>query len=169
MTERRERFLELIRENRVRLRRICRVYGEDSEDERDLFQEILLEAWRSLPSFEGNASVDTWLYRVALNTALGRERRREVRREARPDEGAPIRGSAPPRPDEEMSRRRRVERLYAAIDRLDETDRALILMHLDGRTYAEMSEVLGITENYVGVKLHRVRDELADLLEEEGA
>jgi len=167
MTERRETFLELIRENRGRLRRICRVYGEDSEDERDLFQEVLLEAWRSLPSFEGDASVDTWLYRVALNTALGRERKREVRREARPDEGAPVRGWTPPKPDEEMFRRRRVERLYAAIDRLDETDRALILMQLDGRTYAEMSEVLGITENHVGVKLHRAREELAEYLEKE--
>ena len=166
MSDRQESFLQLVRDNRARLRRICRAYADDREEEGDLFQEILLEAWRSLPSYEGEARIDTWLYRVALNTALGRERRRQVRSEARLDEEDPVMGATVPRPDEQMAEKRRMERLYAAIDRLGEMDRALVLMYLDEHSYAEMSEVLGITENYVGVKLHRIKEKLADWLED---
>lgn len=163
--EREDVFLEAIRENRGRLRRICRAYATTREEERDLYQEILLEAWRSLPSFHGDASLDTWLYRVALNTALARDRKRTTRREATLPEDDPVMGSEVPRPDEAMAERSRIERLYAAIDRLDATDRALVLMYLDERSYAEMAEVLGISANYVGVKLHRIREKLAEWLE----
>lgn len=166
MSDRGETFLKLVRENRARLRRICRAYADDHEDERDLFQEVLLEAWRSLPSFEGKARIDTWLYRVALNTALGRERKRKVRRDARLDPGDPVMGSDVPRPDRAMAERQRLDRLYDAVDRLEETDRALVLMYLDDRSYAEMAEVLGISESYVGVKLHRIKKKLADWLED---
>lgn len=163
--EREDVFLEAIRENRGRLRRICRAYSGSRDEERDLYQEILLEAWRSLPSFHGDASLDTWLYRVALNTALARDRTRATRREATLPEDDPVMGSDPPRPDERMAERKRLERLYGAIDRLDATDRALVLMYLEERSYAEMAEVLGISANYVGVKLHRIRAKLAEWLE----
>lgn len=166
MSDRQQTFLQLVRDNRARLRRICRAYADDREEERDLFQEILLEAWRSLPSYEGKARIDTWLYRVALNTALGRERKRRVRSEARLDEEDPVMGSTVPRPDEELAERERLERLHAAIDRLGEMDRALVLMYLEEHSYAEMSEVLGISESYVGVKLHRIKQKLADWLED---
>jgi RNA polymerase sigma-70 factor (ECF subfamily) len=163
---REERFRELVRENRARLRRIARAYGTDRHDAEDLHQEILLEAWRSLSSYEGDARPGTWLYRVALNTALSRERKRETRRDARLDEEELPQATRFSRPDERDDDRRRVERLYAAIDELEETDRALVLMYLDGESYREMSEVLGITENYVGVKLHRLKATLAEMLTE---
>lgn len=166
MSDRSETFLELVRDNRTRLRRICRAYAEDPEDRRDLHQEILLEAWRSLPSFEGEATIDTWLYRVALNTALGRDRKRRTRSEARLDGDDPVMGSEIPRPDEAMAERQRLDRLYDAIERLEETERALVLMYLDEHSYAEMSDVLGISESHVGVKLHRIRKKLADWLED---
>lgn len=168
MSDRRETFLELIRENRARLRRIARAYAGGEEEAKDLHQEILLEAWRSLDSFECEARPGTWLYRVALNTALDHDRKRTARSEARAGEEDLPRGADFPRPDERDDRRRRVERLYDAVDRLDETDRALVLMYLDGCTYREMSEVMGITENYVGVKLHRLKEKLADMLTEDG-
>lgn len=163
--------MELVRENAGRLRRLCRVYADGGAGEEDLYQDILLELWRSLPSFEGRSSRDTWLYRVALNTALERRRGRETRREARLDEDDPVRGARPRRPDEELEDRRRLDRLYAAIDRLNEMDRALVVLYLEEKSYREMADVLGISQSYVGVKLHRIRKQLAEwweLNEEDG-
>lgn len=166
MEDREKRFRELVRDNRGRLRRIARVYAVPG-DEEDLFQEILLQAWRSLPSFRGDASPDTWLYRVALNTAIDHERAEDRRKGARLDEEHPLRERGSERPDRSYERRERLERLHRAIDRLDDPDRALVLMYLEEKSYSEMSEVLGISENYVGVKLHRIRNELSEMLAEE--
>lgn len=168
MSERERQFLELVRENRGRLRRIARVYAGGEAEREDLYQEMLLQLWRSLPTFEGASSADTWLYRVALNTALDHDRSRERRREARIDDAHPLRQRGFRRPDRAFEERERLGRLRRAIDELDDGDRALVLLHLEGASYAEMSEVLGITENYVGVKLHRIRRKLAETLDEEG-
>jgi len=167
MEDRERTYLSLIRENRGQLRKICRVYGNGAADREDLRQEILLQLWRSLPSFRGEAEPGTWLYRVALNTALSRERDRDARHEARLREEDAAVPDRPARPDREYEDRERLERLYRAIDRLDEPDRALVLMYLEEKSYGEMAEVLGISQNYVGVKLHRIRERLSEWLSEE--
>ncbi len=165
---REERFLAMIRDNDARLRRICRVYGRASGTEEDLYQEILVQVWRSLDSFEGRASPDTWLYRVALNTALSHGRRRAARRESAGDEEAIARlPDRAPAPDEAVETTERLERLYRAIERLEDTDRALVMLYLEERSYRDMADVLGISESHVGVKLHRIRKRMGDWLAEE--
>ena len=169
-TDREQNFLKLVRANDVRLRRICRVYGHDAEGRKDLYQEILLQLWRSLPSFSGASSVVTWLYRVALNTALTYSRSRSMRREETLDQEY---GDAGPpaiavdamegRPDSAE----RLERLHAAIHRLGSVDKMLVTMYLDERSYREMADIIGISESHVGVKLHRIRKTLAAWLTEE--
>lgn len=161
-----ESFLALVREHEGRLRRICRVYGSGRDAEEDLYQDILVQLWRSLPSFRGESGVGTWLYRVALNTALARRRRRRARPEVPLDAVHEPRSNAAP-PDERLDARRRRERLYAAIERLDDVDRAIVTMYLDGRSYREIAEVLGISESNTGVKLHRIRKRLAAWLDED--
>jgi len=166
--DREARFLDLIQENQARLRRICRVYGRASGTEEDLYQEILVQIWRSLESFEGRAAVGTWLYRVALNTALAHGRRRQARRESahgalQAAETLPDRAAA----DEALEANERLERLYLAIERLDDADRALVMLYLDDRSYREMAEVLGISESHVGVKLHRIRRRMGGWLAED--
>lgn len=163
-----DEFLTLLRENDARLRRICRVYGSDPEDTNDLYQDILVQLWRSLPSFAGDSRPDTWLYRVALNTALSHRRKRVTRRAARNEEGdAPLWATVSPAPDRVLEEKERLARLHRAIRRLDELDRALVTMYLDERSYREMAEVLGISESNVGVKLHRIRKRLEAWLTEE--
>jgi RNA polymerase sigma-70 factor (ECF subfamily) len=163
-------FLTVVRENEARLRRISRVYERDLDARKDLYQEIMFQLWRSLPSFIGGSSIETWVYRVALNTALAHARRRSSRSETTLEEehlesetlALPLGSSEDVIELDEQS-----ERLHAAIERLDGIDRMLVTMQLDGRSYREMAEVIGITESHVGVKLHRIRKALARSLTEE--
>lgn len=90
MSHRDEKFVQLVHENDARLRKICRVYTDGTEAQRDLYQDILVELWRSFPSFEGDSSPSTWLYRVALNTALSHDRAQEVRADATLDPDHPM-------------------------------------------------------------------------------
>jgi RNA polymerase sigma-70 factor (ECF subfamily) len=166
MTEQESFFLDLVREYDARLRRICRIYADDPESRKDLYQDILMQVWRTLPSFAGKSSPGTWLYRVALNTALDSARHRTVRSRAREREEVALRGQPPQRADERVERTEAMERLYGAIGRLDEIDRALVLLHLDERSYREIADVLGISESNVGVRLHRAKARLARWLEE---
>jgi RNA polymerase sigma-70 factor (ECF subfamily) len=159
-------FLQLVRENDARLWRICRLYARDADAQEDLYQDMLVQLWRSLPSFAGESLPGTWLYRVALNTALSERRRTATRRETPLDMHAKLAADAP-RADERMESEQRVERLYAAIGRLSDIDKMLVTLYLDEKNYREMADILGISESNVGVKLHRIKSELAGELAEE--
>ena len=165
-TEREAQFLTLVHQNDSRLRHICRVYSRDAESSADLHQEILLQLWRSLPSFQGASSADTWLYRVALNTALAFSRRHRSERITTPldDEGADMEDSAQNDIGELLDASARTDRLYAAIDQLSDVDKMLITMYLDERSYRDIADVIGIGVSHVGVRLHRVKKTLAGRL-----
>jgi RNA polymerase sigma-70 factor, ECF subfamily len=147
--------------------KIARAYTLTAEECEDLAQEILLQLWRSLPQFEGRASASTWVYRVALNTALGWHRK-EGRRRARQQpllEPEALPGAAPDSA-EHLHQREVVERLYAAIRQLPKADAALVLLYLEDLSYREMAEVLGISEGNVGVKLNRAKKALGEIMKE---
>ncbi|WP_337173797.1 RNA polymerase sigma factor [Paludisphaera sp.] len=148
--------------------KVARAYTITDEDRRDLVQEILLQLWRSMPRFEGRAGELTWVYRVALNTALG-WRRGERRRRARQRPFLEFEDLPQTGPDgvQRAIRREVVERLHAAIRRLPKADAALVLLYLDDLSYRQIAEVLGISEGNVGVKLNRARKALGKLMEEE--
>lgn len=166
--ERERRFLSLIHDNDARLRRICRVYAHDSAAREDLHQEILLQLWRALPTFAGASSIDTWLYRVALNTALAFTRRAPSRREMPLDEARlDVEDTSLPNAGDQLDHARRVEQLETAIAHLGPVDRMLVTMYLDDRSYRDIADVLGISESNVGVKLHRLRKLLAGKIAKE--
>jgi RNA polymerase sigma-70 factor (ECF subfamily) len=131
-------------------------------------QEILLQVWRSLPTFQGRSSAATWVYRVALNTGLGWHRN-EHRRRARHRPILEVEHLSCDGPDglQRAARRELVDRLYAAIRRLPKAEAALVLLYLDDLSYRQMAEVLGISENNVGVKLSRAKKALGELMNEE--
>lgn len=157
-------FLRLVRANETRLRKICRVYADGTEARRDLYQDILVELWRSIPSFNGDAKQSTWLYRVALNTALKHARSRDVRSRRSVDTNASTWESQHLYPDAQLEKKDRLDALYQAINSLNPIDKALVTLYLEEVSYAEMARVLGMTENHVGVKLHRVKKKLASQL-----
>ncbi len=145
--------------------KVARAYTLSSEDCQDLAQEILLQAWRSLPKFEGKANPATWFYRVALHTALNWQRKDKPRRR-RQQPLLEVHALTPATIDsaEQAQQREVVERLYAAIHQLPKADTALVLLYLDELSYREMAEVLGISESNVGVKLNRAKKALNDLM-----
>ena len=145
--------------------KVARGCAASPQDQEDLFQDVLLQVWSSIPAFRGEAKETTWIYRVAFNTALAWRRGERRRREGH--ERFLKFGESPQShpshvdwsPEQEI-----VERLYTAIRLLPKVDASLALMHLDGLSYQEMAEVIGISENYIGVKLSRIRQHLADQL-----
>ncbi len=156
-------FTQWLEEHSSSVIKVARAYTLTSEECQDLAQEILLQAWRSLPKFEDRASAATWFYRVALHTAMNwqrKDRRRRVNQkpllEVHVSDGA---DSA-----EQAQQRETIEQLYEAIHQLPKTDAALVLLYLDELSYREMADVLGISESNVGVRLNRAKKALNALM-----
>jgi RNA polymerase sigma-70 factor, ECF subfamily len=145
--------------------KVARAYTLTSEECQDLAQEILLQAWRSLPIFERKANAATWFYRVALHTAMNWHRRDKPRR-SRQQPLLEVQTVITEGLDggEQAQQRETVEQLYKAINQLPKADAALVLLYLDELSYRQMAEVLGISESNVGVKLNRAKKALSALM-----
>jgi RNA polymerase sigma-70 factor (ECF subfamily) len=158
--ERERLFQELFADNRARIQRLCYGYLGPCGEVEDLFQEIMINAWNSLPNFRGESRASTWLYRVALNTALMYRRKRRAT-EPLPELRDPARGAQQNLEDEQ-----RLQALRAAIASLPDQDRLIITLLLEGLSYKEISEITGLTVNHVGVKISRIKQTLEELLTE---
>jgi RNA polymerase sigma-70 factor (ECF subfamily) len=145
--------------------KVARAYSLTNDECQDLAQEILLQAWRSLPKFEGKATAATWFYRVALHTAMNWQRKDKPRR-SKQQPLVEVQAVAPECVDsaEQAQQRETVEQLYNAIHQLPKGDAALVLLYLDELSYREMADVLGISESNVGVKLNRAKKALSELM-----
>jgi RNA polymerase sigma-70 factor (ECF subfamily) len=157
-------FLESLEQNQDILHKICGIYSANEPDREDLGQEIVCQLWKSYRSFRGDSKFTTWMYRIALNTALLYRRRYRYWRRVQSMDTHPAHVSdatgASDRPE-------RIGALYAAIRRLREFDRALILLHLEQLSYKEMAQIMGISEANVSVRLVRIKNELKELLSQE--
>ena len=142
--------------------KIVRLYAFTPEDQDDLFQEIALQLWHSIPQHRGESAETTWIYRVALYTALGWTRKERRHRTGRVslDDAEPALRVIPEHRDD------RLDWLYGRIAELNEADRSLMLLLLEGFGYREMAEILGISESNVGVKISRIKRRFAKLANE---
>jgi len=143
--------------------KVVHAYAFEHADRQDLFQEIAVQVWHSVNAFRGESSVPTWMYRVALNTAIAWTRK-EIRHQRGKQPLAVVEGllmtASPGRPDP------RVEWLYRQIAELKDVDRSVALLLLDGFSYKEIAAIVGITESNVGVKINRIKSALAGRAEE---
>lgn len=144
-----ETLLAMLRTHGPALRRIARGYAGPAGEEEDLYQEILLQVWRGLPSFRGDAAPGTWLYRVALNTALS-WRRRDARR---PPHHA---GTTDP-PAGPGGARSEAAILEEFLANLRPVDRSVLLCYMEGLSYQDVADVTGLSAANVGVRLHRMK------------
>lgn len=154
--ERERLFVDLFERNRSRLLRLCAAYAGSAADADDLFQDVMVNVWNGLPSFRGDASASTWLYRITVNTALmwRRSRARETRVIVHSVDAASAAravAASPSDPDE------RTERMRRAIAALPAKERVCLTLHLEGISYKEIAAITGMTVNYVGVRISRAK------------
>jgi RNA polymerase sigma-70 factor (ECF subfamily) len=151
-TEQRRIFAEWLNAHKALLFKVVRAYAHDDMDRDDLFQEIVIQVWRSVPSFRQDSAVTTWLYRIALNTAI-KWMKKELRQP--PSEALENEHLL-----NEQLHDDRLTWLYEEIHKLNEVDRSVALLLLDGFSYKEIAAMLGITETNVGVKINRIKKSL---------
>lgn len=151
-----EVFNDWLKNHKAILFKVVRAYGFDLEDQEDLFQEIAVQVWRSVPKFRNDCAVTTWMYRIALNTALKWSSKQRKHQEGRED----IAHTAHILTEQSELKDERLDWLYEQIARLDKVDRSLCLLLLDGFSYKEMSKIVGISESYVGVRINRIKKHL---------
>lgn len=151
-------FLELTERYGQLVNRICLSYADSSADFEDLRQDVWINVWKSLDGFRADSSIDTWIYRITLNTCVSclRKRKRSVLT-------SPIDGIFPEPADEEASDslRERIRVLHGLISRLSPLDKAIMTMHLDDRSNAEIAEVTGLAKGNVATRLSRIRSRLS--------
>jgi len=162
------KFLELVNENRNRILRICRVYSWNSADQDDLYQEILFQIWRGLPGLKEKQFANTWLYRVAINTAISFVRKRATGSSRVVHfEHADLTRTIESQQAIEENTDDRIANLYTAIYKLNPLEKALVTLFLEDFTYEQIAEATGINANNVGVMLHRAKKKLSCLMTEE--
>jgi RNA polymerase sigma-70 factor, ECF subfamily len=162
-----QRFLELVNENRNRILRVCRVYAWNSADQDDLYQEILFQIWRGLPALKEKQFANTWLYRVAINTAISFVRKRASSSDRVVHfEHADLTRTIESRQATEDNTEDHIANLYNAIYKLNPLEKALVTLFLEDFTYEQIAEATGISANNVGVMLHRAKKKLSGLMTE---
>ena len=158
-TTRETEFLNLIREHQSIIHKTCFMYCRNRADKDDMYQEIVLQLWKSFPSFRGQAAFSTWMYRVALNTAISMTKRPDpfvfTARE-------PV---VPYLMDDAGGVSDDIKTLYKAISRLNKIEKAIVLLWLEERSYEEIAGITGITVKNVSVKLVRIKSKLAEIIE----
>lgn len=155
MTE--KSYLRKIEEHKGIILKVVNLYADDLEDRKDLYQEIILQSWSAYPRFEGNSKFSTWLYKISLNVALTFLNKRKKVEKIKEGSHADIVFEP-----QELSER--ADCLYQAIKQLAATDRSIIMLHLDGFSNTEISEIIGISKGNANVKLHRIRQQLTTIL-----
>lgn len=162
MTDNRQRdqFLDILEKNIGIIIKIARAYSKTSQDKEDLINDITLELWKSFGRFKGDSKISTWIYRVALNTSMNYKRKKEKDRFLFLDDLKQIDNLTwlTEQPDSSHS-----EILYQCIDELNQLNKAIILLYLDGNSHDEISDITGISKTNVGTRIGRIKEQIKDL------
>jgi RNA polymerase sigma-70 factor (ECF subfamily) len=155
-----DRFLTLIEAHRSILYKIARAYGRSAADRDDLAQETVAQLWSAFPRYDAQFKFSTWMYRIALNVAISWQRRERTQHQRLvPDGEAVLEVAGAPDPAAEVEE---IALLYRCIARLDDLNKALVMLYLDGQSHKEISAVLGITPTNVATRIGRLKDRLRE-------
>jgi RNA polymerase sigma-70 factor, ECF subfamily len=153
-----QEFITAIKEHEGIIHKVCNLYQQDQALRKDLFQEIVLNAWKGIVSFRGESRFSTWLYRVALNTAISFYRKSKQ---------GPLITSLPEQLDIQSQDHyddQSFQMMYQAISELSKVDKAVVMLYLEEYNYSEMGELLGISENHIAVKMSRIKIRLKKII-----
>lgn len=155
-----ESFINLINEHQGLIHKVCMLYETDRDVRNDLFQEIVLQLWKSFHTFRGDSKITTWMYRIALNTAISglRKQKRGLTTEGLEDRHLNISEGLSDDHEENL------HKLHRCIRQLSEIERAMIMMALEEVPYEEIADTIGITQNNVRVRMNRIREKLRKLM-----
>jgi RNA polymerase sigma-70 factor, ECF subfamily len=153
-------FEQQIKEHELLIYKVCRIYAFTEVNRQDLFQEIVIQLWKAYPKFKGDAKFSTWLYRVALNTAISGLRKEKNFIQSYEPENLPLHIS-----DTSNSAQieEQMQQLYLAIEKLNEIEKAIVMLYLEDKSYEEMEEILGISQGTLRVKMNRIKDKLRQM------
>ena len=151
-------FLALIHNYQNIIYKICRLYRDNKEDQEDLFQEIVYQLWKSYPSFKSDSKVSSWMYRIALNTAIAIYRKSTISVEYYQEFPEHLHRS------DETTISENEERLFWALRKLNDSEKAVISLYLEDFNYQEIAEITGLSESNVGVRLNRTKSKLKQIL-----
>jgi len=155
-------FTEIVTLHQGIIHKVCGIYCKDEEARKDLFQEIVMQLWRSFPTFRGDSKITTWMYRVALNTAIS-----SFRKQVRKPEEESLSVSIYQIPASNRFRQEQDEQIqfmYKAIEHLSKIEKAIIMLYLEEHSYDEIAKITGITKTNVGVKINRIKGKLQKIL-----
>lgn len=154
-------FTQLIEDNQGIIHKVCRIYTDDSMAHNDLFQEIVLQLWKSYDSFKGDSKFTTWMYRVGINTAitLYRKKSRKPKIDRLDQHHFHIQSE-----EKDENVEFQIKMLKKAIDQLNDIERALVLLYLEELPYKDIAKTLGITEVNARVKMNRIKKKLKTML-----
>lgn len=155
-----ERFSAWMRQHQQIIFKVARSFSGVRAEQGDLAQEIRLAIWRAIPHFTGQSKVSSYVYRIALNRAISWQRWHRSRPDTSRNDGADIAHLTAP----ETAADPRLDLIYAEIRKLDDLSRSVLLLSLDGFSYQEIADTVGLTVSNVGVRLNRTRKRLADNL-----
>ena len=158
-------FEEVYQANKDKIYRLCLGFTGSNADADDLLQEVLLKIWSNLDGFKGASKIETWVYRVATNTALlfvNRKKRSKTKLQEVPSGQLNF-----IRADHDPSVDLQINKLYAAISTLKEIDRIIISLLLEDKSYKEISEITGLEANHIGVKINRIKKDLKKIMDHE--
>jgi RNA polymerase sigma factor (sigma-70 family) len=156
-SEIKERFLNILEKNIGIIIKISRVYAKIEQDREDLVNDITLELWKSFRNFNGNSKISTWIYRVALNTSMNFKRKKK---------NDTLFSSIHDFKTEtfewldEYENTEKSELLYRCIDELNELNKAIVLLYLDGNSHDDISEITGISKTNVGTRIGRIKEQI---------
>jgi RNA polymerase sigma-70 factor (ECF subfamily) len=155
-----QQFERQIKEHELLLHKVCRIYAYTDADRQDLFQEIVIQVWKAYPKFKGESKFSTWLYRVAINTAITGLRRQKNFVTSYEPAALPvhIQDDNLHQPQDEQ-----LQQLYSAIEQLNQVEKALVMLYMEDRSYEEMESILGISQGNLRVKMNRVKEKLRQI------